>query len=80
MLHSEAVVIQHLGSTSRCVTHIFNFVKHSCLHDEDWFNAKIKLMGVENAYFPMFIPQEMLEREKTHLKGFSPEVAWVTKA
>lgn len=37
-------------------------------------------MGVENAYFPMFVSQRQLEREKDHVEGFAPEVAWVTKA
>ncbi|VDC07473.1 unnamed protein product [Peniophora sp. CBMAI 1063] len=45
-----------------------------------WFNEKIKEMGVENAYFPMFVSQKVLEREKDHIEGFSPEVAWVTRA
>lgn len=45
-----------------------------------WFNAQIKELGVQNAYFPMFVPASVLEREKNHIEGFSPEVAWVTKA
>ncbi|KLO17648.1 prolyl-tRNA synthetase [Schizopora paradoxa] len=47
---------------------------------QEWFNFRIKLMGVENSYFPMFVSQKVLEREKKHLEGFSPEVAWVTRA
>ncbi|TFY73434.1 hypothetical protein EWM64_g10578, partial [Hericium alpestre] len=47
---------------------------------QEWFNAKIKEMEVENAYFPMFISAKALEREKDHIEGFSPEVAWVTRA
>ncbi|TFY83158.1 hypothetical protein EWM64_g849 [Hericium alpestre] len=47
---------------------------------QEWFNAKIKEMDVENAYFPMFISAKALEREKDHIEGFSPEVAWVTRA
>ncbi|KAI0293978.1 hypothetical protein BC826DRAFT_1091738 [Russula brevipes] len=47
---------------------------------QEWFNAKIREMGVENAYFPMFVSQKVLEREKDHIEGFSPEVAWVTRA
>jgi prolyl-tRNA synthetase len=50
------------------------------IDDEEWFNSKIKEMGVENAYFPMFVSQKVLEREKNHIEGFSPEVAWVTRA
>ena len=46
----------------------------------DWFNAQIREMGVQNAYFPMFVSSKVLEREKDHIEGFSPEVAWVTRA
>jgi len=44
------------------------------------FDVRIKETGVENAYFPLFIPYEFLQREKTHVEGFSPEVAVVTHA
>lgn len=46
----------------------------------DWFNVRIREMGVQNAYFPMFVSAKVLEREKDHIEGFSPEVAWVTRA
>ncbi|MCL4411296.1 proline--tRNA ligase [Candidatus Marsarchaeota archaeon] len=36
--------------------------------------------GIQNAYFPLFIPEKFLEKEKEHVKGFTPEVAWVTHA
>ena len=42
-------------------------------------DARIKATGVENAYFPLFIPRSMLEREAEHVEGFAPEVAWVTR-
>ncbi|KAF8067771.1 hypothetical protein FPV67DRAFT_1416024 [Lyophyllum atratum] len=45
-----------------------------------WFNTEIKEMGVQNSYFPMFVSAKVLEREKDHIEGFSPEVAWVTRA
>ena len=35
---------------------------------------------MQNSYFPMFVSQKVLEREKDHIEGFSPEVAWVTRA
>lgn len=47
---------------------------------QTWFNGQIKALGVQNSYFPMFVSQSVLEREKDHIEGFSPEVAWVTKA
>ncbi|PVF93478.1 putative proline-tRNA ligase, partial [Serendipita vermifera] len=45
-----------------------------------WFDDKIKELGVENSYFPMFVSSKVLEREKDHIEGFAPEVAWVTRA
>jgi len=45
-----------------------------------WFNEKIGDMGVENVYFPLFVSQDRLEKEKDHVEGFAPEVAWVTKS
>src|SRR3989338_498034 len=44
-----------------------------------YFDDLIKKDGVKNAYFPLLIPKSNLEREKAHVKGFTPEVAWVTK-
>ncbi|AAX16912.1 prolyl-tRNA synthetase [Borrelia hermsii DAH] len=41
---------------------------------------KFKETGHENAYFPLLIPYEFLEREKEHVKGFSPELAVITTA
>jgi len=42
------------------------------------FDKKIKELGVKNAYFPLFIPESFLKKEAEHVKGFAPEVAWVT--
>ncbi|KAJ3997992.1 hypothetical protein F5050DRAFT_1315722 [Lentinula boryana] len=47
---------------------------------QKWFDTEIKELGVQNSYFPMFVSSKVLEREKDHIEGFSPEVAWVTKA
>ncbi|RMZ72610.1 prolyl-trna synthetase [Pyrenophora seminiperda CCB06] len=44
-----------------------------------WFDAQIKTLKVRNAYFPIFISADNLEREKEHVEGFAAEVAWVTK-
>ncbi|MBI3034973.1 proline--tRNA ligase [Candidatus Woesearchaeota archaeon] len=44
------------------------------------FDGKIKKSGHKNCYFPMFIPESLLKKEAEHVEGFSPEVAWVTKA
>ncbi|CAK7891410.1 hypothetical protein CAAN1_01S04962 [[Candida] anglica] len=47
---------------------------------QDWFNLRIKRLGVKNSYFPMFVSAKVLEKEKDHIEGFAPEVAWVTRA
>ncbi len=39
---------------------------------------RFKETGVSNVYLPMFIPESLLEKEKDHVEGFAPEVAWVT--
>ena len=39
---------------------------------------KFKETGHENVYMPMFIPESLLNKEKDHVEGFAPEVAWVT--
>lgn len=41
-------------------------------------DRRFKMAGVENVYMPMFIPESLLEKEKNHVEGFAPEVAWVT--
>lgn len=46
---------------------------------QNWFNTRIKSIGVRNCYFPIFISQDNLQREKEHIEGFAAEVAWVTK-
>lgn len=41
-------------------------------------DERFKAVGVENVYLPMFIPENLLQKEKDHVEGFAPEVAWVT--
>ena len=45
----------------------------------DVFNEMIKNNGVENAYFPLFIPESFFQKEAKHAEGFKAEVAWVEK-
>ncbi|AXR78436.1 proline--tRNA ligase [Natrarchaeobaculum sulfurireducens] len=45
---------------------------------QDALDGWFKQTGVDNVYFPMFIPESFLEREKDIVEGFDPEVAWVT--
>ena len=42
------------------------------------FDEKFKETGHENVYMPLFIPESLLNKEKDHVEGFAPEVAWVT--
>lgn len=41
-------------------------------------DTRIKDTGHENVYMPLFIPESLLQKEKDHIEGFAPEVAWVT--
>jgi len=41
-------------------------------------DRRIKETGHKNAYFPLFIPEGLLKKEAEHVKGFAPELAWVT--
>ena len=41
-------------------------------------DKRFKDTGVENVYLPVLIPESLLQKEKDHIEGFAPEVAWVT--
>ncbi len=43
-------------------------------------DIKIKKIGVDNVYMPLFIPESYFKKEAEHVEGFAPEVAWVTEA
>lgn len=43
---------------------------------KEFFDREIKKLGVENCYFPMFVSQAALEKEKSHIADFAPEV-WI---
>ena len=43
-------------------------------------NERLKKLNIKNVYFPLLIPEKLLAREQQHIKGFAPEVAWVTQA
>ncbi|WP_136687676.1 proline--tRNA ligase [Halorhabdus amylolytica] len=46
---------------------------------QNYLDGWFKETGVQNAYFPLFIPESYLEKEKDIVEGFDPEVAWVTQ-
>ena len=43
-------------------------------------DIKFRELGIKNTYFPVLIPENLLQKEKDHVEGFAPEVAWVTEA
>lgn len=45
---------------------------------QKYLDKKFKETGHENVYMPMLIPESLLQKEKDHIEGFAPEVAWVT--
>jgi prolyl-tRNA synthetase len=47
---------------------------------QEYADKKFKETGVKNTYFPVLIPESLLQKEKDHVEGFAPEVAWVTEA
>jgi prolyl-tRNA synthetase len=49
-------------------------------HMQAALDQRIKATGHRNAYFPLFIPENLLQKEADHVEGFAPEVAWVTAA
>lgn len=44
-----------------------------------YLNTKLKKLGVKNVYFPLLIPETYLNKESSHIEGFTPEVIWVSK-
>jgi len=46
---------------------------------QNTLDKKFKATDHENVYMPMLIPESLLQKEKDHVEGFAPEVAWVTK-
>ncbi len=43
-----------------------------------YLDDRLKACGHKNVYFPLLIPENLLNKEKEHVEGFAPEVAWVT--
>jgi len=48
-------------------------------HIQRLLDMRFKATGHVNAYFPLFIPESLMMREKEHVEGFAPQVAWVTR-
>ncbi len=45
---------------------------------QEFLNHEFRNVGIRNAYFPLLIPESLLQKEAEHFEGFVPEVAWVT--
>lgn len=45
---------------------------------QSYLDRRFKETGHQNCYFPLLIPESLLNKEKEHVEGFAPEVAWVT--
>ncbi len=63
---SGCMVIRPLGMA------IWDNIRGAC-------EPRLKKMGVQHTYFPLFIPESLLKKEAAHVEGFAPEVAWVTQ-
>lgn len=67
------------SSVSGCIVYrplayaIWEKIREEC-------DKEFKKIGVQNCYFPLFIPEKSFEQEAQHVEGFTPEVAWVTCA
>jgi prolyl-tRNA synthetase len=46
---------------------------------QDFFDKEIKKMGIENTYFPLFVSEKALTKEKDHVEGFAPEVLVISQ-
>ena len=42
---------------------------------QKYTDEEFKKIGIKNVYFPLFIPEKLLNKEKEHVEGFNPEVA-----
>ena len=47
---------------------------------KNYADKEFKETGIQNVYFPLLIPESLLQKEKDHVEGFAPEVAFVTEA
>ena len=75
---TKAEMIEYYDVSGCYILRPWSYAIWECI--QSFFDAKIKSLGVENCYFPMFISKAALETEKTHIADFAPEVAWVTKS
>ncbi len=74
----QAELVDYAPVRGCMVIRPYGFAIWELLSDE--LDKRLKKAGIKNAYFPLFIPESFLNKEKDHLEGFSPELAVVTHA
>ncbi|KAK7196967.1 prolyl-tRNA synthetase [Novymonas esmeraldas] len=75
---SKAEMIEYYDVSGCYIIRPWAYYVWKCV--QRFLGGRIERLGVEDCYFPMFVSRSCLEREKDHIEGFAPEVAWVTRA
>lgn len=73
---SEAELVDYGPVRGTMIMRPYGFSLWEMVRDE--LDRQIKETGHVNVSFPLFIPESLLQKEKDHVEGFAPEVAWVT--
>src|SRR3989344_5021574 len=74
----KAELADHSSVSGCMVIRPYAFAMWETVQSE--LDRRFKARGVKNAYFPMLIPEKLLLKQKEHIQGFAPEVAWVTQS
>jgi prolyl-tRNA synthetase len=77
-LVTKAEMIEFYDISGCYILRPWSYAMWDSIHD--YFDKEIKKLGVQNAYFPLFVSKSRLEKEEDHIEGFAAEVAWVTKS
>ncbi|MGI6123332.1 MAG: proline--tRNA ligase [Acetivibrionales bacterium] len=72
----KADLVEYSGVKGCMIIRPYGFALWELIQKE--LDRRFKETGHENVYMPMFIPESLLQKEKDHVEGFAPEVAWVT--
>lgn len=86
LLYSQAAGHFHLGDSASnyCSSSSLILISslitspphlHCFTFPQAFFDPEIKKMGIKNAYFPLFVTENVLQKEKDHIEGFAPEVS-----
>ncbi|UOQ45475.1 proline--tRNA ligase [Halobacillus salinarum] len=73
---TKAKLADYSSVRGSMIIHPYGYKIWENIRDE--LDRKIKQTGHENVYMPLLIPESLLQKEKDHIAGFAPEVAWVT--